>query len=132
MRTAAALLRSLSAGNRTADYLLARAMGLPMVNPFTADPALVSEVDNEWVIASGRDWRPLPHFTSSTDAAISAARGIHPGVMVDIEELGVDQFRATLHWPQTNRRCCGRIRSTRPLAIVSAAIEPNEGEDDRG
>lgn len=108
-------------GNRTVDYLLARAMGLPLVNPFTADPALVDDVDNEWVIARGAVWQPLPHFTSNTDSAIAAARAIHPGVRVDIEELGVDQFRATLRLGGSV--VIGGTMATRPLAVLDAILQ---------
>lgn len=123
MSAVLSVLDGIETGNRTADYLIARALNLPLVNPFTAAQSMIEELGNEWLVAIGRAWAPLPAFTASTDAALSAASRFLPGVRVDIEEVGDRQFRAALHFDGTGRRHHGPVRRSRPLAVLRAAIE---------
>lgn len=115
-------LRTLETSSRSADVVIARALGLPLKNPFIDCPDLVEDVDNEWMVATGDRWPPLPRYTGSSDVAERTAGEMFEGAMVDSLQTGPNEFRAIVHKPN-GFKYSGSAWPTRPLAIIGAAFE---------
>jgi len=120
-------LRTLNAPSRSADVVIARALGLPLKNPFLDCPDLVEDLDNEWMVVTGDRWPPLPRYTESADVAERTVREMFEGAMVDSLQTGPNEFRAVLHRPG-GFRYSGSAWPTRSLAIMGAAFEAKLGE----